>query len=81
MAPAIRYLSADNHTAATPTAKLVNTEPPSPYFRVIFEVRLLTVCAEYVYLFSSATNRYCGSLALCTYIYIACTCILNSIKT
>lgn len=44
MAPAIRYLSADNHTAATPTVKLVNTEPPSLYFRVIFEVRFMIMC-------------------------------------
>lgn len=44
MAPAIRYLSADNHTAATPTAKLVNTEPPSLYFRVICKVRFMIVC-------------------------------------
>lgn len=43
MAPAIRYLSADNHTAATPTVKLVNTEPPPPYFRVTFQVRFTIV--------------------------------------
>lgn len=37
MSAAIRYLSADNHTTDTPPVKLVNREPPSTYFRAIFE--------------------------------------------
>lgn len=60
MAPVIRYLSADNHTAATPTVKLASTGPSSPYFRVRFEVWFIMVCMWLsVYLLSGATDKYC----------------------